>query len=107
MCHARHDAVKRSGCPALKKSLALPGHAFRRNDIVSFLEQSNHFGQKLWRVLKVRVHDHNGVALGKIESRSDGCLMPEVAAETDCLYSRVRLSRPMDNFQRIVRAAIV
>ena len=76
-------------------------------DLVAFLPFLEHLVDKAGRVLQVAVDNHDGIARGMVEARTEGGLVAEVTAEIDNLVVRVRGEETLDDFAGAVLGTVV
>ena len=93
--------------PQLESPLAEPPAAHAVNDLPSLTPKRGHFEHHLGRVLQVRVHDHDGVARGVVETCRDGDLVTEVSRQEERLHARIHRSQFEQHLPASVGAGVI
>src|SRR5204863_761235 len=71
------------------------------------LPDADHLAEELRRMLEIAVHDDGGVAARELQSRGDGRLLAEIAAEADAANARIDLGQRGHDLPRPVGRAVV
>src|SRR4029077_1121830 len=75
-----HHFIKQRKQPAADSSFGAAG-PFRNYYFGAVLPRFHQFGQDLGRVLKIAIHQHDGVTPGSLQSSREGRLVAEVAGQ--------------------------
>jgi|GEM_PF-5308275 len=81
--------------------------ALGAHDIVTFAPFFDQGRDQRGGILEIRIHENDRVALGELDARGGGRLVPEIPREQDSPNTRVRPVKLLDRFARPVRAAVV
>src|SRR4029077_14748828 len=80
---APYEAVEDASGGALEDAFTATAAAHAVDDLVALPPFRQHLWDELGRILKVRIHDHDGIACGVLDSGGHGDLVAEVARQIE------------------------